>query len=139
MIKAIPFAVVGYAIWLLAGKDEGGYLSVLAGHFVAEDLITAGERTALPSLRVRRLARKQVKKQHGRKAAKAVRSLQREQVRLVMYHGRHGAGPGRPRRRYSIVGAACTGRSAQTVFRWTVWFTPHASAIASTMRSPRPR
>jgi hypothetical protein len=94
VIKAILIAVVGYAIWLLGGKDEGGYLSVLADHFVAEDLITAGERTALPSLRVRRRARKQAKKQHGRKAANAMRSLQREQVRLVMYHGRYGAGPG---------------------------------------------
>jgi hypothetical protein len=69
---------------------EGTYLKVLADHFVAEDLITTEERTGLPSLRYRRRARKQMKKQHGRKA---LRGLRREQVRLLIYHGRYGAGP----------------------------------------------
>lgn len=92
LIKAIPVAVVGYLIWRLAGKEEGTYLTVLADHFVADDLVTAEEREALPSLRRRRHARKQMKKAEGSKASKALHDLQREQVRLVMYHGRHGAG-----------------------------------------------
>lgn len=92
LVKAIPVAVVGYLIYRLAGREEGGYLVVLAEHFVADDLVTTEERATLPSLRARRRARKQAKKAHGRKAARAVRELQREQVRLVMYHGRHGAG-----------------------------------------------
>ncbi|GAA3464373.1 PrsW family intramembrane metalloprotease [Saccharothrix longispora] len=92
LIKAIPVAVVGYLIWRLAGKEEGIYLKVLADHFVADDLVTPEEREALPSLRRRRHARTQVKKAKGRTAAKALHELQREQVRLVMHHGRYGAG-----------------------------------------------
>lgn len=92
IVKAVPVAVVGYLIWWLAGKEEGSYLKVLADHFVADDLITPEERADLPSLRRRRHARTQLKKARGRRAAKALRELQREQVRLVMYHGRHGAG-----------------------------------------------
>ncbi|MFT7835709.1 PrsW family intramembrane metalloprotease [Saccharothrix sp. BKS2] len=92
LIKAVPVAVVGYLIWRLAGKEEGTYLTVLAEHFVADDLITPAERADLPSLRRRRHARTQLKKAKGRKAAKALHELQREQVRLVMYHGRYGAG-----------------------------------------------
>ena len=92
LIKAVPVAVVGYLIWRLAGKEEGTYLRVLAENFVADDLITPEERDDLPSLRRRRHARKEMKKAKGSKAAKALHHLQREQVRLVMYHGRYGAG-----------------------------------------------
>ncbi|GGM90246.1 hypothetical protein GCM10011609_28950 [Lentzea pudingi] len=91
-IKAVPVAIVGYLIWRLAGKEEGTYLKVLADHLVADDLITPAEREDLPSLRRRLHARKELKKAKGSKAAKALRELQREQVRLVMYHGRYGAG-----------------------------------------------
>lgn len=90
---AIPVAIVGYLVWLLAGREEGRYLGSLADHYVGEDLITPEERRGLPSLRYRRSARQAVKKSHGRRAARALRTLQREQIRLVMYYGRHGAGP----------------------------------------------
>ena len=92
-IKAIPVFVVGYLIWRLAGKEEGGYLENLADHLVADDLITPDERTRLTALHLRRAARKATRKQHGRAAARALHSLQREQIRLVMYHARYGAGP----------------------------------------------
>ncbi|CCH30130.1 hypothetical protein ABZ816_41370 [Actinosynnema sp. NPDC047251] len=65
---------------------------MLADHFVSDDLITPEERADLASPRRRRHARKVVREAHGRKAARALRDLQREQVRLVMHHGRYGAG-----------------------------------------------
>ncbi|GAB2960421.1 PrsW family glutamic-type intramembrane protease [Saccharothrix stipae] len=102
LIKAIPVAIVGYLIWRLAGKEEGSYLEVLADHFVADDLITPEERADLTSLRRRRHARRQLKKARGGKAAKALRELQREQVRLVMYHGRYGAGAKLPDHEYAV-------------------------------------
>lgn len=88
IIHAIPVAVIGYLIWMLAGRDEGTYLGALADCFVADELITREERDGLRSLRFRRRARKQVKKAHGRNATRALRTLQREQLRLVMDHGR---------------------------------------------------
>ncbi|MCS7477904.1 PrsW family intramembrane metalloprotease [Umezawaea endophytica] len=102
VVKAVPVAVVGFLIWRLAGRDEGSYLTVLADHFVSNDLITPEERKGLRSLRYRRHARGEVKKAKGRKASKALRDLQREQVRLVMYHGRNGAGPERADHEYAV-------------------------------------
>ncbi|TQM79172.1 RsiW-degrading membrane proteinase PrsW (M82 family) [Saccharothrix saharensis] len=102
LIKAIPVAVIGFLIWRLAGKEEGVHLKELAEHFVADDLITAEEREILPSLRQRHHARRQVKKTHSRKAARALHDLQREQVRLVMYHGRYGTGPGLADHEYAV-------------------------------------
>ncbi|GAA1293465.1 PrsW family intramembrane metalloprotease [Saccharothrix xinjiangensis] len=102
LIKAIPVAVIGVLIWRLAGKDEGAYLKVLAERFVADDLITPEERAGLPSLLRRRQARKAVKEAHGRKAAHALRELQREQVRLVMHHGRQGAGAALADHEYAV-------------------------------------
>lgn len=102
LVKAVPVAVVGYLIYRLAGREEGSYLVGLADHFVAEDLISTEERAGLPSLRERRRLRKRVKKSHGRKAARAARALQREQVRLIMYHGRHGAGTGLVDHEYAV-------------------------------------
>ncbi|NUT49770.1 MAG: PrsW family intramembrane metalloprotease [Saccharothrix sp.] len=102
VIHAIPVVVVGYLIWLLAGRDEATYLKALADHFVATDLITEEERGALVSMRVRHRARKRMRKAHGRRAGRALRDLQREQLRLVMYHGRHGAGAHLVDREYAV-------------------------------------
>ncbi|MEU4237969.1 PrsW family intramembrane metalloprotease [Actinoplanes sp. NPDC026619] len=92
-MRGVPLVLLGALLWWLAGREEAGNLVAIADHYVGHDLISVDEQRALASLHYRRELRRQARKQHGRKAARLYRELQRKQLRLVMHYGETGPGP----------------------------------------------
>ncbi|MFG3041936.1 PrsW family intramembrane metalloprotease [Streptomyces sp. NPDC048330] len=92
VIKGIPVMVVGWLIWRMAGREEGTQLREVADYYLGDDLMTTTERESLGSLNTRRLMRKQVRKEHGRKASRALHRLQRGQLHLIRVLEENGIG-----------------------------------------------
>lgn len=93
-IKGLPVLAVGLWIWRLALHEQARYLSALATALVPDPrLIAPAERDSLCSLGSRRAARKTLRRQHGRAAARALHALQRVQIKLLLSLGRWGDGP----------------------------------------------
>ncbi|BBH67837.1 hypothetical protein ACTI_45220 [Actinoplanes sp. OR16] len=92
-LRGLPLLLLGALLWRLAGKEEASHLTAIADAYVSDDVITAEERRALASLRLRRQLRRQATKEHGRKAGRMYRELQHRQLTLVMQYGQYGRSP----------------------------------------------
>ncbi|MFG3039470.1 PrsW family glutamic-type intramembrane protease [Streptomyces sp. NPDC048330] len=92
IIKGIPVMVVGWLIWRMAGREEGTQLREVADYYLGDDLMTTAERESLGSLPTRRLMRKAVRKEHGRKASRALHRLQRGKLHLIRVLEENGVG-----------------------------------------------
>jgi RsiW-degrading membrane proteinase PrsW (M82 family) len=86
-LKGLPVVLAALLLWRVARREEGEHLRALAAHFVAEDLITAEERTILGAPALRRESRRALRRAHGRAAARVLTRLQRTQLRLVRRYG----------------------------------------------------
>ncbi|SIR67989.1 PrsW family intramembrane metalloprotease [Pseudacidovorax sp. RU35E] len=91
--KGLPLLLAAALIWRAATRETGAYLHAQAEALVPErDLLADDERERLGDPLERLRARRAVGREHGRRAMRLKRRLQREQLRLVLKASIYGRG-----------------------------------------------
>ncbi|MDA7417600.1 PrsW family intramembrane metalloprotease [Xenophilus arseniciresistens] len=91
--KGLPVLAAAAMVWRAAARETGAHLHSLASWFVPErELLRDDEWRRLGSPLERWRVRRELGRQHGRRARRLKTRLQREQLRLVMKAGTHGRG-----------------------------------------------